>query len=161
LKSSMNVRFVPPQQNLSLNAESLDEAEEEDLSSLPPGLPTKLSKFMKTKIIKLKVDKHNGWKAYWWKGFETKSESVCLIEITPGKSLDHQHLLSTEDEYEIILEGKASYKGEINKTLKFGDVIEQKGKSGLIKIKNKGKKPLRILCINRPPWKQEHEKNLN
>jgi len=116
---------------------------------------------MKIKIKKFKVDKHKGWKAYWWDGFETKSESVCLIEIAPGESLNHQHLLSKENEYEIILEGKANYEGEINKTFKFGDVIEQKGKSGLIKIKNGGKKPLRILCINRPPWRQKHERIFN
>lgn len=116
---------------------------------------------MKTNIKKLKIDKHNGWKAYWWDGFETKEESVCLIEIEPGKSLDHMHLLAEEIETEIILDGEATYEGDIHGTFRPGDVIEQKGKSKLIKIKNTGNKPLRILCVNRPPWRQEHEKNFN
>ena len=116
---------------------------------------------MKIKLKELKIDKHNGWKAYWWEGFESKDESVCIIEIEPGKSLNHKHLLSGEDEYEIILEGEATYEGDINKTLRFGEVIEQLGKSNLIKIKNMGDKPLKILCVNRPVWKPEHEEIFN
>lgn len=116
---------------------------------------------MKTKIIKLKVDKHNGWKACWWEGLETKEESVCIIEIEPGKSLKHTHLLKEGFEIEVVLDGKAKYEGEINKTFHTGDIIEQKGRSELIEIKNIGSTRLRILCINRPPWRQEHEKNFN
>ncbi len=115
------------------------------------------------KLIKrrLKIRKNNGWKAITWDGNRTKKESLCILEIAPGKSLVHIHLLSNMHEYEIILEGVATYEGAISGVFKFGDILEQKGKSGLIKIKNKGRKPLKILCINRPPWNVKHEKILS
>ncbi len=112
---------------------------------------------MRIKFKKLEVDSHNGWRAYWWKGHESKETSVCIIEIDPGKSLDHIHLLPEEFETEVILDGEATYSGSINTKLKSGDVVEQRGKSGLIKIQNRSNKPLRILCINKPPWQSSHE----
>ena len=115
---------------------------------------------MKTKIKKLQIDQHKGWKACWWEGFESKDESVCIIEIEPGKSLNHKHLLKTEHEFEIILDGEATYKGAINGVFHFGDVVEQTGTSDLIKIKNTGDKTLRLICVNRPPWRPEHEEIL-
>ena len=112
---------------------------------------------MKFNLHKWKVDNHQGWKVYYWPGHEEKSLSICIIEIDPGKSLDHKHINPKEHETEIILEGEAYYEGEINKKLKAGNVIDQYGTSSLIKLKNIGKTPLRFICINRPPWEEEDE----
>jgi uncharacterized cupin superfamily protein len=112
---------------------------------------------MKYNLHKWRVDKHSGWRAYWWKGHEEKDLSFCIIEIDPGKSLDHRHINPNEHETEVILEGESFYEGEVNKKLKEGDVIDQYGISELIKLKNVGDKPLKLLCINRPPWKEEDE----
>lgn len=112
---------------------------------------------MKFEIHPWKIDKHKGWKAYWWKGNDDGKSSICIIEIDPGKSLDHKHINPNEHETEIILEGVAFYEGDINKKLKAGEVIDQYGTSNLIKIKNVGDAPLKLLCINRPPWKESDE----
>lgn len=79
------------------------------------------------------------------------------MEFDPGCKFKHIHLLPNEHEIEIVLEGEGKYSGAINKKVKPGDIIEQIGKGELITIENTGKKPLRILCINRPPWRKSHE----
>lgn len=114
---------------------------------------------MELKITKLIVNQNKGWKAYYWDEPEEKDLSICVLEIEPGGVIDHAHLLETEFESEIIMEGEATYEGEIDGVYKFGDILNQFGKSGRIKLYNKSNKPLKILCINRPPWRPEHEKS--